>query len=166
MFFTARAEYGVRLLVALGHAAAGGQPRSLKDVAEAEALPGAYLEGIAARLRRAGLVEARRGAHGGYRLTREPAEITMDEVVVALEGTLAPMACFGDDPDASARVHCSHLDGAGDPCATRYLWMRVQDGVIRTLQDVTLADLVAFSARPQTDPAPLVAPSLAKELHA
>jgi DNA-binding IscR family transcriptional regulator len=76
------------------------------------------------------------------------------------------MARFGDDPDASARVHCSHLESAGDPCATRYLWMRVQGGVMRALQEVTLADLVAFSARPQPVPAPLVAPSLAKELHA
>ena len=70
---------------------------SLKAIAEAEGLPLAYLERIVALLKRAGLVESTRGAHGGYRLARDPAEVHMDEVILALEGAVAPMSCFVDD---------------------------------------------------------------------
>src|SRR5215218_3165292 len=109
MIFTTKAEYGVRLLVQLG-LGGGRQPLSLKAIAEAESLPLAYLERIAALLKKAGMVEATRGAHGGYMLARPAAEITMDQVVLALEGHIAPMDCFLDDRDG--RVLCSHHDDA------------------------------------------------------
>ena len=63
---------------------------SLKAVAAAENLPLAYLERIAALLKKADLVAATRGAHGGYVLARPAEEITMDAVVLALEGAIAP----------------------------------------------------------------------------
>ena len=84
MIFTTKAEYGVRLLIQLG-LQNGHQPVSLKAVADAEQLPLAYLERIAALLKKAGLVEATRGAHGGYLLARPAEDITMDNVVLALE---------------------------------------------------------------------------------
>jgi Rrf2 family protein len=149
MIFTTKAEYGVRLLVELGrqHGAAGG-PVSLKAIAAAEALPLAYLERIVALLKKAGLVEATRGAHGGYRLTREPAEIHMDEVVLALEGHVAPMTCFVEDEEVGAhRVICNHQADSGHGCATKLLWTRVQGGVVKALAGTTLAELVAFSNR-------------------
>jgi Rrf2 family transcriptional regulator, cysteine metabolism repressor len=147
MIFTTRAEYGVRLLVRLGlHD--GRQPVSLKAIAEAESLPLAYLERIAALLKKAGIVAATRGAHGGYLLARPQEEITMDQVVLALEGHIAPMECFLDDGDG--RVLCSHPDDA-ELCATKLLWTRVQMGVIKSLQRTTLAELVHFAAgRTQT----------------
>jgi Rrf2 family protein len=159
MIFTTKAEYGVRLLVELGrqHVAHGaGSPVSLKAIAEAEALPLAYLERIVALLKKAGLVEATRGAHGGYRLTREPEQIHMDEVVLALEGHVAPMTCFVAEEDAGApngRVVCSHEADSGHGCATKLLWTRVQGGVVKALAATTLAELVAFSNRPTTVPA-------------
>ena len=88
MIFTTKAEYGVRLLVELGRQARRA-PVSLKAIAEAEGLPLAYLERIVALLKKADLVESTRGAHGGYRLSRARREITMDEVVLALEGAVA-----------------------------------------------------------------------------
>jgi Rrf2 family transcriptional regulator, cysteine metabolism repressor len=142
MIFTTKAEYGVRLLVQLG-VQGNRQPVSLKAIAEAESLPLAYLERIAALLKKAGLVEATRGAHGGYQLTKPAAEVTMDEVVLALEGHIAPMDCFFDDRDG--RVLCSHHDDA-QLCATKLLWTRVQVGVIKSLQRTTLAELVDFTA--------------------
>jgi Rrf2 family transcriptional regulator, cysteine metabolism repressor len=149
MIFTTKAEYGVRLLIQLGlHG--GEAPVSLKAVAEAEELPLAYLERIAALLKKGGLVQATRGAHGGYVLARPAAEITMDQVVLALEGAIAPMDCFFDDRDG--RVLCSH-HADGEHCATKLLWTRVQVGVIRSLQRTTLAELVDFAA-----PAPPTAP--------
>jgi Rrf2 family protein len=166
MIFTTKAEYGVRLLVELGRqhdgagAPGGGVPTSLKAIAEAEALPLAYLERIVALLKKAGLVEATRGAHGGYRLTRQPAEIHMDEVVLALEGGVAPMTCFvaedGGAGGSVSRVVCNHEADSGHGCATKLLWTRVQGGVVKALAQTTLAELVAFSNRPsqnQTDTA-------------
>jgi Rrf2 family transcriptional regulator, cysteine metabolism repressor len=159
MIFTTKAEYGVRLLVELGRqhdgvgAPGGGVPTSLKAIAEAEELPLAYLERIVALLKKAGLVEATRGAHGGYRLTRDPAEIHMDEAVLALEGAVTPMTCFVAEDGAGAggsvsRVVCSHEADAGHGCATKLLWTRVQGGVVKALAQTTLAELVSFSNRP------------------
>jgi Rrf2 family protein len=143
MIFTTKAEYGVRLLIQLGRQVPG-HPASLKAMAEAENLPLAYCERIAALLKKAGLVAATRGAHGGYVLARPAAEITMDQVVLALEGAIAPMDCFYDDHDG--RVLCSH-GSDGNACATKLLWTRVQMGVISSLQRTTLAELVEFDAR-------------------
>ena len=149
MIFTTKAEYGVRLLIQLGlHG--GDAPVSLKAVAEAEELPLAYLERIAALLKKGVLVQATRGAHGGYVLARPAEEITMDHVVLALEGAIAPMDCFFDDREG--RVLCSHHTD-GEHCATKLLWTRVQVGIIRSLQRTTLAELVEFAS-----PAPPTAP--------
>src|SRR5215213_5765998 len=144
MIFTTKAEYGVRLLIQLGRHG-NGHPVSLKAIAEAENLPLAYCERIAALLKKAGLVVSTRGAHGGYVLARAADEITMDQAVLALEGAIAPMDCFLDDHDG--RVQCSHGEDFGT-CATKLLWTRVQMGVIRSLQRTTLAELVEFDSRP------------------
>lgn len=166
MIFTTKAEYGVRLLVDLGQAE-GGDPVALKAIAERERLPLAYLERIVALLRKAGFVESTRGARGGYLLTREPSEIRMDEVIAALDGPIAPMSCFIDDSATDAhKVVCSHheVDDSG-PCGTKLLWTRVHGGVVRALQQTTLADLIAFerggvgaleSRRPTGDELPVV----------
>jgi Rrf2 family protein len=148
MIFTTKAEYGVRLLIQLG-LQGGRQPVSLKAIAEAESLPLAYLERIAALLKKAGIVEATRGAHGGYLLAHRAEDITMDAVVLALEGHIAPMDCFFDDRDG--RVLCSHHSD-GELCATKLLWTRVQMGVVRSLQRTTLAELVEFAAGHHTLP--------------
>ncbi len=145
MIFSSKAEYGVRLMVELGRQTPE-QPISLKAIADAEGLPLAYLEQVVARLRKAGLVMSARGAHGGYWLSRDAAEITMYDVVGALEGTIAPMECFVNDQ--TERVVCSHLGQENHrSCATKLLWTRVQGGIIRSLQTTTLAELVEFSRR-------------------
>jgi len=151
MIFTTKAEYGVRLLIELGRRD-GQPPVSLKAVAERERLPLAYLERIAALLKKAGLLTATRGAHGGYLLARPPSEITMDAVVLALEGAIAPMDCFFDDREG--RVSCAHHEEETQQhCATKLLWTRVQLGVIKSLQGTTLAELVEFAERPPAVPA-------------
>jgi Rrf2 family cysteine metabolism transcriptional repressor len=145
MIFSSKAEYGVRLMIELGRQVPE-HPTSLKAIADAEGLPLAYLEQVVARLRKAGLVRSARGAHGGYWLSRPADEIAMDEVVQALEGSIAPMECFVSDH--TERVLCSHEPDAGRGCATKLLWTRVQGGIIRSLQATTLAELVQFSGGP------------------
>jgi Rrf2 family transcriptional regulator, cysteine metabolism repressor len=159
MFFSTKAEYGVRLLVELGRHPDEG-PVSLSAIADAEHLPLGYLEQLAPRLRRAGLVVSSRGAHGGYRLARDPQTISMDEVVLALEGAVAPMECFVEGDDAGwtpGRVMCSHEADHGRACATKLLWTRVQGDVFKALARTTLAELIAFSERgsPPLTPLPV-----------
>ena len=156
MIFSSKAEYGVRLMVELGRQSPE-QPTSLKAIADAEGLPLAYLEQVVARLRKAGLVMSARGAHGGYWLSRPAEEIPMDEVVQALEGSIAPMECFMHEH--TERVLCSHEPDAGRGCATKLLWTRVQGGIIRSLQTTTLAELVEFSGRPRAEPVTAAAPT-------
>ena len=148
MLFSTKAEYGVRLMVELGRRTGDSDPEiaepvSLGALAEAEALPLSYLEHLVAKLRHAGLVSSVRGAHGGYRLAKPPAEITMLDVVQALEGPIAPMECFHEAPEG--RVLCSHESDGDDACATKLLWTRVQGGVTRALAGTTLTELVEFS---------------------
>ncbi len=142
MLFSTKAEYGVRLMVELGRQPSMASPISLSAVAEAERLPLSYLEHLVAKLRKAGLVTSTRGAHGGYRLAKPAEEITMDAVVEALEGQIAPMECFHDTPDG--KVLCSHEDDGDHACSTKLLWMRVQGGVTKALSGTTLAELVEF----------------------
>ncbi|MEA2478541.1 MAG: Rrf2 family transcriptional regulator, cysteine metabolism repressor [Thermoleophilaceae bacterium] len=144
MIFSAAAEYGVRVMVELGRHGTE-RPMSLKAVAENEGLPLSYLEQIVPKLKAAGLIRASRGAHGGYWLARPAEEISMDEVVLALEGAVAPMECFVNLP--TERVACSHAGDQGHSCSTKLLWMRVQGGIVRALQGTTLADLVEFAER-------------------
>ena len=142
MLFSTKAEYGVRLMVELGRQP-GSEPVALSAVAEAERLPLSYLEHLVAKLRQAGLVTSTRGAHGGYQLARPADEITMDEVVEALEGQIAPMECFHPTPEG--KVLCSHESDGDRACATKLLWTRVQGGVNKALSGTSLADLVEFA---------------------
>jgi Rrf2 family transcriptional regulator, cysteine metabolism repressor len=156
MMFSTKAEYGVRVMVALARRAAedppeGGEPVvPLAEIAERDGLPLAYLEHLVARLRKAGLIDSRRGSRGGYMLARAAEEITMAEVVEALEGSIAPIECISQAPDGS--IVCSR-ESADDPahphvCPTKLLWTRVRLSIVSTLVQTTLADLLADQQRP------------------
>ena len=145
--FSTKAEYGVRVMAHLAKSDAG-KPISLGSIADAEGLPLAYLEHLVQRLRKAGLVESRRGAHGGYTLARDAESITMAEVVRALEGDIAPIECITADADGV--LTCAR-EGA-EPCPTKLLWTRVQGSIVRTLNEMTLADLATPArTRKQTE---------------
>jgi Rrf2 family cysteine metabolism transcriptional repressor len=140
MMFSTKAEYGVRVMAHLARGN-GASPISLGSIADAEGLPLAYLEHLVQRLRRAELVESHRGAHGGYTLARPAETISMAEVVRALEGEIAPIECITADPERG--LICVREGEPGhDPCPTKLLWTRVQGSIVRTLTDMTLADLV------------------------
>ena len=143
MMFSTKAEYGIRVLVELA-SRDGEAPVPLAEIAEANTLPLAYLEHLVARLRKAGLVESRRGARGGYLLARPADDITMAEVVEALEGAIAPIECITADPDG--QIVCSRETDPGHACPTKLLWTRVRFSIVRTLQDTTLSELVPKAA--------------------
>ncbi len=137
-----KGEYGVRIMVDLARHY-GGRPRSLTDISQAEMLPLAYLEQLVKLLREADppLVVSTRGAHGGYRLSRSPADITMGEIVRVLEGPIAPMIC-------ATEGEMSQICGFLDACKTKYLWAKVRDAVAQTLDSMTLEELVAETEQP------------------
>ncbi len=135
---SSRAHYGLRLMTELAKAYGEGA-RSLAEIARAEHLPQGYLEQLVVPLKRAGLIESVRGAHGGYRLSREPSAITVGEVVRVLEGSLALVECLADDYTPGA---CS-VEGE---CLSRALWQRVRDSVNAVLDSTTLASLMASEA--------------------
>lgn len=139
MMFSTRAEYGVRVMVDLARRG-GVDPVPLGEIADGEGLPLAYLEHLVARLRRADLIESRRGARGGYLLARPPEQITMAEVVEALEGRIAPIECISSSPDGTVR--CSRESDPGHVCTTKLLWTRVRGAIVTTLQETTLAELI------------------------
>jgi Rrf2 family protein len=91
-------------------------------------------------LRRAGLVSGVRGAQGGYVLSRPAAEITVGDIIRALEGPVAPVACVAD-PEFCTR------DGAlGTACPTRPVWVKLAQCMSRVLDSISLSDLVIVSA--------------------
>ena len=145
MMFSTKAEYGVRVMVELARRA-GDDPIPLAEIATHDGLPLAYLEHLVARLRKAGLVDSRRGSRGGYLLARSPMEITMAEIVEALEGSIAPIECISQSSDGT--IVCSRESNPGHACPTKLLWTRVRFAIVRTLQETTLADLVLGNALP------------------
>jgi Rrf2 family cysteine metabolism transcriptional repressor len=152
MRVSTRGEYGVRVMVDLArHYGAG--PRSLTDISTEEQLPLPYLEQLVKLLRDKGLILSTRGAHGGYELSRDPLDIRMSEVIRVLEGPIAPMICAAD---GQMEQICDRLDC----CSTKYLWAKLRDVLVQTLDQMTLAELAAETVRErlpvhgQTVPAP------------
>ena len=139
MMFSTKAEYGVRVLVALARRD-DEEPTSLAEIAADEGLPLAYLEHVVARLRKAELVASRRGSRGGYMLARPAGDISMAEVVLALEGEIAPIECISQGADGS--IVCSRESDPAHACPTKLLWARVRGSIVRTLRETTLADLL------------------------
>ena len=142
MWVSTRAQYGMRALVEI--AVGGETPTSLKAVSERQGISQHYLEQIVAVLRRAGIVESIRGAHGGYRLARPMHEVKALEVVELMEGSLAPVVCI-DDADK-----CEHTGH----CSTESLWNRVDQAVRDVLSSTSVADMVAERQLLQLEPLP------------
>jgi Rrf2 family cysteine metabolism transcriptional repressor len=109
---------------------------SLAEIAAVEHLPLPYLEQIIAPLRVAGLVEATRGLHGGYRLARDPSQVTVGDVVRWLEGPIALVECTTEGYQTGA---CEREAG----CTSCGVWKQVSDAINNVLNTLTLADLIA-----------------------
>jgi Rrf2 family transcriptional regulator, cysteine metabolism repressor len=144
--FSTKAEYGVRVMVELARrggvdgGALGANPVPLAEIAAGDGLPLAYLEHLVARLRKAGLVDSRRGSRGGYMLARPASQIMMAEVVEALEGSIAPIECISQSADGS--IVCARESERDHVCPTKLLWTRVRMSIISTLRETTLAELL------------------------
>jgi Rrf2 family protein len=134
-----KTRYGVRAIfdIAFHGNAQPGVAAQAKDIARREDIPLRYLEQIFQDLKRAGLVDSRRGPRGGYYLKREASEITLADVVKALQGSVEEMFCVEDDEAAALQ--------ASTPSSRRVtaaLWKELAGHVGEWFAGVTIADLV------------------------
>jgi Rrf2 family transcriptional regulator, cysteine metabolism repressor len=148
MKVSTRVHYGLRAMTELARSYADGRLVSIAEIARNEDLPLSYLEQLVGELRRARLVEGTRGVHGGYRLARPPAEMTVGDVYRVLEGEVAPVEC-------TAEAYLPGTCPREAECLSRSIWERVQRAVLDVLDTTTLADLV-LSERPRPVPAHFV----------
>ena len=135
MKLSTRGRYGIHAMYDLALYAEGG-PQSIKAIAEREGVPEAYLEQLIAVLKRAGLVTSVRGAQGGYMLARRPEEITVGDVLRALEDGLNLLDCL-DEEDACGRS-CA--------CPSRVVWLKLREGMNAVLDGITLRDMIEDTA--------------------
>jgi len=133
MHVSAKADYGMRALMELAAAYEANPTKLVKGeaIATAQDIPLKFLEGILRQLRQAGIVTSQRGAEGGYRLDRKPSEVSIADVVRALDGPLA--AVRGQRPeDLEYRGASEHL---------REVWLAVRVSMRQVLENISLADV-------------------------
>ena len=128
-----RGRYGLRAMVDMAFNTLDG-PVTLHEVAKRQGVSESYLEQVFANLRKAGLVTAQRGAQGGYELGRSAIEITVGDVLRALEGSIAPVHCVDR---IKAGRHCERESF----CATRPFWEQFRDHINSFLDATTLQEL-------------------------
>ncbi|MBI2873690.1 MAG: Rrf2 family transcriptional regulator [Firmicutes bacterium] len=134
MRLSAKGEYGVRAMISLTLEESGG-PVPLRNIAEKEGISEQFLEQIFLELRRAELIKSVRGPRGGYLLARNSAEISIGEIVEALEGPIAPVDCLAQE--GSGRNRCEHVR----KCLSIDVWIKLRDAVKGLLDGISLADL-------------------------
>jgi Rrf2 family transcriptional regulator, iron-sulfur cluster assembly transcription factor len=130
MKLTTKGRYAVTAMLDLAlHYAQGAV--TLSDIASRQGISLSYLEQLFARLRRAGLVDSVRGPGGGYNLALPPGEISVAEIIIAINENIDATRCGGD----------KNCDGE-ERCLTHYLWEDLSDRIHEFLSGITLADLV------------------------
>jgi Rrf2 family protein len=133
---TAKADYAVRAAVEL---AAAGELVTAEHIAQAQGIPVNFLENILSELRRGGIVDSRRGQQGGYTLARPAAEISLADVIRAVEGPLANVR--GHPPE--------DLEYDGSAAKLRDVWVALRASVRSVLERVALADLARGELPPE-----------------
>ena len=125
-----KGDYGVRALVELAHHYGEGPVQSAA-IASRQSIPEPYLDQLLTSLRRAGFIRSVRGPQGGHALIRDPRDLKLSEVIIVLEGSLAPIACL-DDPDGCRTTQT---------CSLKPVWQEVEAATVRVLESITIADI-------------------------
>ena len=131
MKLSTKGRYGVRLMLDLAlHNGEG--PVLLKDIARRQGISEKYLWNLINPLKTVGFVKSIRGAHGGYKLAKNPAEISLRDIMQVLEGPLCLVDCV-EDPSACER---------SPSCITRDVWCEASQNFLKTLEAMTLEKMV------------------------
>lgn len=133
MKLSTKGKYGVRAVFEIARHGGKG-PLTIKEIAERQQISFSYLEQILNRLGRAGIIESVRGPGGGYLLGGKPAELTIGDVVRALEGPIALSHCL--EPGVSDECY------QADDCVARMVWAKVGAKIEEALDSITFADLL------------------------
>ncbi len=133
MKISTKGRYGLEAIVDLAMHSSQGHV-NLRSIAERCGISETYILQIFLVLRRVGIVDSIRGAQGGYRLARDPAEITVGDVLSALEGPLAPVACIIKGNENL----CNHYQ----QCATRGVWESIMNILSEVTAAISIEDLV------------------------
>lgn len=137
MRFSQRSEYALRVLVELAKRQATACPTPSREIARVQKIPVRFCEQVVQDLRRAGLIASQRGATGGVRLERDPATLSVSEVIEAIEGPVVRQACLDPfDDEARTQAHS----------AIQEMWLDLQITLRERLARVTLADLLKRQA--------------------
>ena len=132
MRVSSRSDYGLRALIELaGHYGQG--PLQSSEIALRRHVPEQYLDQLLTILRKAGFIRSIRGPAGGHELVRSPAEITVLEVIQALEGSLSPVAWLDEPAEVTDHPH---------QCGQREIWERIRAATASILSSYTVADLL------------------------
>lgn len=137
MKLSTKGQYGLKAMIALG-GYAKDEYIPLKEIAASVNVSENYLEQLIALLRKAGYVESRRGAQGGYKLAADPKDISVGQILRALEGSLAPTSCSCEDNLSQCTNH--------DKCVTQDVWIRIRDGINDVVDSIILEELISDSA--------------------
>jgi len=132
-----KTRYGLRAMFELAKRYGQG-PVRISDIAEKQAIPARFLEGILNQLRQAGLLRSVRGARGGYELAEAPAQISVGDMIRVIEGPVAPAACVNDSNPEDCPLF-------GD-CVFLPLWRRAADALNEVYDGTSFADLVEMES--------------------
>lgn len=126
-----KGDYGIRALIDLAERYGEGQVQS-RDIAERQDIPEPYLDQLLTALRKAGFVLSRRGPQGGHMLAHQPEEISLAEVITALEGSLSTIGCLDGTLNCTFNGHCGQQE----------IWQIVTDATQQVLLKTSIADLL------------------------
>lgn len=132
MKISTKGRYALRMLIDLAEHKENGFV-SLKDIAERQNISKKYLEQIVPIMNRSGILITNRGYQGGYKLAKEPAQITVGEILKNTEGSMAPVACLEQSPNQCPR--CKE-------CVTLPIWEGLERVVSDYLEGITLQDII------------------------
>ncbi|MEF9916253.1 MAG: Rrf2 family transcriptional regulator [Lachnospiraceae bacterium] len=142
MKLSTKGRYGLRALIDLAQYSEI-EPVSINSISARQGISERYLEQLMSMLKKAGLIKSIRGANGGYILAKNAKEISVGDVLRALEGSLEPVECSGLQEEDG----CSAAGG----CVTKYVWQRINDSINQTVDEMKLDQLVMESkAMPDT----------------
>ncbi|HWR22143.1 MAG TPA: Rrf2 family transcriptional regulator [Feifaniaceae bacterium] len=132
MKLSTRGRYGIKAMVDLA-VEYGSGPVSATTLSNLQGVSLAYLEQLIASLKKARLIESVRGVQGGYTLARRPEEITVNEVLKALEGSTTVVDCVSRQQTLSCEHACT--------CSARPLWLKLQSRIDAVLDETTIKDM-------------------------
>lgn len=138
MKLSTKGRYGLRALIDLAKYSTD-DPVSITSISDRQGISERYLEQLMGLLKKSGLVKSIRGAGGGYMLAKDLEDISVGDVLRALEGNLELVDCPGLLPEDGCK--------SADSCVTKYVWKRINDSINQAVDEIKLDQLVAESRK-------------------